>query len=243
MVLLSWELLQCAMLPSKAWNPFIGTISSPITSILLLSKLYNLRQGSKSVVSYYDEFQNIILKLKYTENEEHAIICFKVGLNKEISSKMTIQKFVSLNDNFEAANEVEPELKEEKNKGGAQTSSGWNKNKDLQKPYEKKPFEGNNPKYPPREGEEGGHLMRECPNCLNVLVQGGELYIGEGVDQEEGCEEETQEEGEFECDEDEEQGPCEGKDVVVPNGLMRKAPIEEAWSQEGEFIVPMYVVR
>ncbi|KAK4707455.1 hypothetical protein R3W88_033002 [Solanum pinnatisectum] len=91
-------------------------------------------------------------QIEYTENEEHVVIRFKVGLNKEISSKMIIHKFASLNDIFEAANEVERELKDEKvpkykgisssnslskNKRGAQTSSGYNKNKDLKKPYEK----------------------------------------------------------------------------------------------------------
>ncbi|KAH0661546.1 hypothetical protein KY284_026477 [Solanum tuberosum] len=191
----------------------------------LLAKLYNLRQGNKSVVSYYNEFQNLILKLEYTENEEHTVIRFKVGLNKEISSKMTIHKFASLNDIFEVAN------------------------KDCKKPYGKKPFEGNTPRYPLREESNKDPtkfptgiqchkcrgwdpMMRECPNRFNVLVQGGELYLGEGVDQEEGCEEETQEENEFERDEDEEQDPCEGKDVAIPNGLIRKAPIEEACPQE-----------
>uniref|UniRef100_M1DWC9 Uncharacterized protein n=1 Tax=Solanum tuberosum TaxID=4113 RepID=M1DWC9_SOLTU len=86
-------------------------------------------------------------------------------------------------------------------------------------------------------------MMCECPNRLNVLVQGGELYLDEEVGQEEGCEEETQEEGEFEGDEDEEQDPCEGKDVAIPNGLMRKVPIEEAWPQEGDFTVPMIAPR
>ncbi|KAH0650299.1 hypothetical protein KY284_030211 [Solanum tuberosum] len=97
------------------------------------------------------------------------------------------------------------------NKRGAQTSLGWNKNKDFKKPDEKKPFERNTPEYPPRK--------------------------------EEGCEEETQEEDEFEGDEDEEQVTCEGKDVSVPNGLMRRALIEEVWHQEEEFTVPIYVVR
>ncbi|KAH0665229.1 hypothetical protein KY285_026435 [Solanum tuberosum] len=164
-------------------------------------------------------------QLEYTENEEHTVIRFKVGLNKEISSKMTIHKFASLNDIFEVANE------------------------DCKKPYGKKPFEGNTPRYPLREESNKGPtkfptgiqchkcrgwgpMMRECPNRFNVLVQGGELYLGEGVDQEEGCEEETQEENEFERDEDEEQDPCEGKDVAIPNGLIRKAPIEEACPQE-----------
>ncbi|KAH0701770.1 hypothetical protein KY285_016048 [Solanum tuberosum] len=65
----------------------------------------------------------------------------------------------------EATNDIELEFKEEKvakyktsssnswskNKGGAQTSSGWNKGSDVKKPYEKKPFEGTTPKYPPRD--------------------------------------------------------------------------------------------
>ncbi|KAH0722545.1 hypothetical protein KY290_005201 [Solanum tuberosum] len=179
-----------------------------------------------------------LMRLEYTENEEHVVIRFKVGLNKEISSKMTIHKFASLNDIFEAANEVERELKNEK--------VPKYKGKDFKKPYEKKPFEGDTPKYPPRKGGNNDptelpkgiqchkyrgwcHMMCECPSRLNVLVQGGELYLDEEVGQEEGCEEETQEEGEFEGDEDEEQDPCEGKDVAIPNGLMRKVPIEEAW--------------
>jgi len=168
-----------------------------------LSKVYNLRQVRKSVATYYDEFQNLILKLEYDENEVHAIIRFKVGLNKNNSSKMTIHRFGTFNDVFEAAIEIERELKKEKvpkykgisssnswnkNKGGVQTSLGWNKGKDIKKPYEKKPFEGNTPKYPPRgEGNNDptkfpkgvechkfrgwGHMMCECPNRLNVLVQ------------------------------------------------------------------------
>ncbi|KAK4707237.1 hypothetical protein R3W88_033209 [Solanum pinnatisectum] len=147
---------------------------------------------------------------------------------------MTTQKFASLNDIFEAANEVEWELKEEKvpkyrgisssntwikENEGDQTSSGWNKSKDFKKPYENKPFEGNSPKYPRREGGNKdptmfpkaiqcqkcigwGHMMRECTNQFNVLVQGGAMYLGERVDQEAGCEEETQEDGEFEGDKD-----------------------------------------
>ncbi|KAH0644782.1 hypothetical protein KY284_032666 [Solanum tuberosum] len=176
-------------------------------------------------------------ELEYTENEDHANNHFKVGLNKEISSKMAIHKFASSNDIFDATNEVERELKKEK--------VPKYKGKDFKKPYEKKYFEGNTPRYPPREGGNNdptkfpkgiqchkcrgwGHMMCECANQLNVLVQEGELYLGEGEDQEEGCEEDTQEEDEFEGDEDEEQDPCEGKYIAIPNGLMRKAPIEEA---------------
>lgn len=153
------------------------------------------------------EFHNIVMKLEYREIEEHAVIRFKVGLNKEISSKMTLHKFATLNDAFEVAHEIELEFKEEKvakyktsspnswskNKGGAQTSSGWNKGWDVKKPYEKKPFEGNTPKYPPSDKgitdptkfpkgiqchkcRGWNHIMRECPNRLIALLQGGE-YI------------------------------------------------------------------
>lgn len=51
----------------------------------LVSKLYNLRQGSKSVMTYYDEFQQLIVKLDHwVEQVHHDIIRFKVGLNKDV---------------------------------------------------------------------------------------------------------------------------------------------------------------
>ncbi|KAH0650298.1 hypothetical protein KY284_030210 [Solanum tuberosum] len=133
---------------------------------------------------------------------------------------MTIYKFSSLNNIFEAANVVEQELKEEK---------------DFKKPYENTPFEGNTPKYPPRE--EGNKDPTKFPKGIQFHKCRGWGHMT-GVDQEKGCEEETREEDEFEGDEDEEQDPCERKHVVVPNGLMMKTPTEEAWSQEGEFTVP-----
>ncbi|KAH0685504.1 hypothetical protein KY290_016986 [Solanum tuberosum] len=166
------------------------------------------RQGSKSVEAYHDQFQNIVMKLEYREIEEHAVIRFKVGLNKEISSKMTLHRFATLNDAFEATNEIELEFKEEKvakyktsssnswskNKGGAQTSSGWNKGSDVKKPYEKKPFEGNTPKYPPRD--KGITDPTKFP-------KEGEIYLSEEREQEKGCEEDPQEEDEFEDGQDE----------------------------------------
>lgn len=38
----------------------------------LLAKLYNLRQGIRSVKAYHDEFQNILIKLEYREIEEQC---------------------------------------------------------------------------------------------------------------------------------------------------------------------------
>ncbi|KAH0773636.1 hypothetical protein KY290_010773 [Solanum tuberosum] len=177
-----------------------------------LSKLYNLRQVRKSVAAYYDEFQNLILKLEYDENEVYAIILFKVGLNKEISSKMTIHRFGTFNNVFEAAIEVERELKKEKNKG-----------KDIKKPYEKSPSKET---LQSTHQEEKGKciLVRKKSKrrivrnilkkrmSLNARMMRNKIYVG-------------------------------GKDVVILNGLMRKIPMEEAWPQEGEYTVRIYVVR
>jgi len=90
---------------------------------------------------------------------------------------MTIHRFSTLNDVFEAAHEIEMEFKEEKvskyknsssnswskNKGGAQTSSSWNKGTYVKKTYEKKPFEGNTPKY-----HQGRKVIMTRPKCLKV---------------------------------------------------------------------------
>ena len=56
----------------------------------LLAKFYNLRKENKSFEAYHDEFQNIVTKLEHREIKEHVVIHFKVGLNKEIYSKMTL---------------------------------------------------------------------------------------------------------------------------------------------------------
>lgn len=55
-----------------------------------------------------------MIKLEYTENKKNAIIFFEVWLNKDISSKITIHTFSSLNDIFESTNEVEQEFKVKK---------------------------------------------------------------------------------------------------------------------------------
>ncbi|PHT60544.1 hypothetical protein CQW23_02907 [Capsicum baccatum] len=51
----------------------------------LLVKLYNLRQGSKSVMDYYDEFQQLILKLDYRGNDEiHWVLAGVILKEKRI---------------------------------------------------------------------------------------------------------------------------------------------------------------
>ena len=73
-----------------------------------LARLYNLRQGNKSVMAYYDEFQQLMLKLDHRgEQISHDIIRFKCGLNKEISTHLTLHKFDTVEGIFQAALEIE----------------------------------------------------------------------------------------------------------------------------------------
>mgnify|MGYP003362311893 CR=1 FL=1 len=97
----------------------------------LLAKLYNLRQGNKSVMAYYDEFQQLMLKLDHRgEQVSHDIIRFKVGLNRDIASKMTLHKFDTIDGIFQAALEIERELSASKPKNHQGPSSEWHQHQE-----------------------------------------------------------------------------------------------------------------
>uniref|UniRef100_M1DPW8 Uncharacterized protein n=1 Tax=Solanum tuberosum TaxID=4113 RepID=M1DPW8_SOLTU len=99
-----------------------------------------------------------------------------------------------------------------KNKGGAQTSSGWNKGSDVKKPYEKKPFEVNTPKYPLRDKVKKGSKKMVVKKILKK-------------------------EDEFEDGEDEEPDLCvkEGQSVA-PLYVVRRAMVGvERWRDSGHF--------
>ncbi|KAF3616738.1 putative deacetylvindoline O-acetyltransferase-like [Capsicum annuum] len=62
---------------------------------------------SKCVMAYYDEFLQLMLKLDHRgEKVSHDIVCFKVGLNKDIFTRMTLQKFDTIDGIFYTALEV-----------------------------------------------------------------------------------------------------------------------------------------
>ncbi|KAF3665358.1 hypothetical protein FXO37_11058 [Capsicum annuum] len=64
-------------------------------------------------MAYYDEFQQLMLKLDHRgEQVSYDIVRFKVGLNKDISTRMTLHKLDTTDGIFQAALEVERELKE-----------------------------------------------------------------------------------------------------------------------------------
>ena len=85
------------------------------------------------MMAYYDEFQQLMLKLDHRgEQISHDIIRFKCGLNKEISTHLTLHKFDTVEGIFQAALEIERELKERSSfKAKGQSTSGWPRGKDM----------------------------------------------------------------------------------------------------------------
>lgn len=64
-------------------------------------------------MAYYNEFQQLILKLYRREEQVHHYIkCLKVGLNKDIFSCMTVHNFETIDGIFEEAIKVKREIKE-----------------------------------------------------------------------------------------------------------------------------------
>lgn len=64
-------------------------------------------------MAYFDEYQQLMLELDHRgEQVNHNVTHFKVGINKDISTRMTLHKFYSIDGIFQMALEVEMELKE-----------------------------------------------------------------------------------------------------------------------------------
>ncbi|KAF3680653.1 hypothetical protein FXO38_02164 [Capsicum annuum] len=182
----------------------------------LLSRLYNLRQGNRSVMAYYDEFQQLMLKLDHRgEQIGHDIIRFKCGLNKEISTHLTLHKFDTVEGIFQADLEIERELKERslfKAKGSS--TSGWPRSKDMCQGW--------------------GHKAIECPNRRNVILRKRRLYyLGEEVGLEKEENEAEPQDGEKPKNEPHDDDDCEDAypqegECVILNFVVRRAMISKA---------------
>lgn len=98
-----------------------------------LTKCFTLRQGSKSVEEYHDEFQNMTMKIDYEEDLHHAKALFRGRLNYGIVSKMLIHNFGTMDKVVDGAIEIERENKAGKsfNPKGYLYSTSWNKNKEV----------------------------------------------------------------------------------------------------------------
>ncbi|KAF3631469.1 hypothetical protein FXO37_27948 [Capsicum annuum] len=198
-----------------------------------LTKLYNLSQGYKIVEEYYDEFQNLILRLDIVEPPNHCLSQFKGGLCYEVVSQLVVHMFNQIEDLVEAAIEVE-------RNNHAKKTFGWDKS---YKPLEK-PFDKTIQRYPQLEGTNSstsnpkgiicfkcqgwGHKASECPNRRNiVIVEGDPYFVGDKVTKNDVSEGTPQED-----DGGPERVVEEGK-VNVHCGLTRRIPHDDAWPEEG----------
>ncbi|PHT58627.1 putative disease resistance protein RGA4 [Capsicum baccatum] len=201
-----------------------------------LTKLYNLRQGDRSVEEYYDEFENLILRLDIVEPPNHCLAQVKGGLCYEIVSQLVVHKFDRIEDLVEAAIEVE-------RNNHAKKTVGWDKS---YKPLEKKPFDKTIQRYPRLEGTNSstpnpkgivcfkcqgwGHKASECPNRKNiVLVEGAPYFVGDKVTKNDVSEGTPQED---DGDDGEPERAVEEAEVNVSCGLMRRTTHDDAWPEE-----------
>lgn len=189
----------------------------------LLAKLYNLRQGSKSVMDYYDEFQQLMLKLDHGDEQvSHDIVHFKVGLNKDISTCMMLHKFDTVDGIFHATLEVERELKEKSFMATQpEATKGFQKHPPR---YEGKLNSTSNPKgFQCFKCQGWGHKVSECPNRRNIILRGGRLYyLGEKVGIELVKNDDKPQDG-------------EQKEAQVQNEEYR----EDVWTEERDCEVPL----
>ncbi|XP_059313982.1 uncharacterized protein LOC132064853 [Lycium ferocissimum] len=79
-----------------------------------LKRVYLLKQGSKSVEEYFDEFEDLRMKAKLEEQEECTIIRFVAYLNCDIAKPMRLKTYNSLEEAFHDVSKVEADLKEER---------------------------------------------------------------------------------------------------------------------------------
>lgn len=154
-----------------------------------LTRLYNLRQGDRSMEEYYEEFQNLILHLDIVEPSNHCIAWLKGHFDYKVVSQLVVHKFDQIEDLVKVA------IKVERN-NYAKRTFGWNKNNDSYKSFEKKPTDRENQRYPPWvEGNPSstpntkgiiyfkcqgwGYNTSEFPNQrIIVLVEGDPYFVG-----------------------------------------------------------------
>ncbi|KAH0720261.1 hypothetical protein KY284_005291 [Solanum tuberosum] len=97
----------------------------------VFKKVYMLRQGTKSVEKYYDEFENLQMKSKIEENMECTVILFVANLRYDILKPLKLKHYETLEAAFHDASNVEADLKEEKScKAKSSLTSTWSEGRD-----------------------------------------------------------------------------------------------------------------
>ncbi|XP_049405047.1 uncharacterized protein LOC125868442 [Solanum stenotomum] len=102
-----------------------------LNTIKVLKKVYMLRQGTKTVEEYYDEFENLRMKSKIEENMECTVIQFVENLRYDILKLLKLKHYETLEVAFHDASKVEADLKEKKSyKAKSSLTSTWSKGRD-----------------------------------------------------------------------------------------------------------------
>lgn len=162
----------------------------------LQRKLRALKQGSKSVEEYYEEFEKLRNRLDLNEDEEATMAQFLDGLQERISCKVERHVYADMKDLFHLAIQAEQHIKKKSSKGKSQVSwnssnSNYNKSVDKgkgvegdsrPKPRTTEPTKDN--KTEPAKATNPqrarditcfkcrgrGHMARECPNQRVMLL-------------------------------------------------------------------------
>nr|AAQ72729.1 putative gag-pol polyprotein [Petunia x hybrida] len=121
-----------------------------------LKRLYELKQGVKTVHEYYDEFERVRMALDMdTEDEEQAVIRFMNGLSYGIASQLRLHSYLSLQEGLDAAIQAEQWLdKEKSNRYKGNTSTSMSKPKDWKNPTP-------NARFPIASGPSGASANKE----------------------------------------------------------------------------------
>ncbi|KAL6200582.1 hypothetical protein ACLB2K_030363 [Fragaria x ananassa] len=150
-------------------------------------KLHNIRQGSRSVDEFTEEFDLVTTMCGVIEEEEQTIARYLGGLRKEIQDVVVLQQYWSYNDVYKLAIEVEKQLKSwlkhPSNEDFYQKSisAKWGAPNDTEKKVEQKPLLENR-----FNSREGGSRPKNSKNFIfdHEVESGGKplLIFGEGYD-------------------------------------------------------------
>ncbi|GKC50898.1 hypothetical protein Tco_1073643 [Tanacetum coccineum] len=89
-----------------------GTTQREETRLEAFLQLHDFAQRDLSVADYTEEFDHLMLKCGIAEPEEQTIARYLRGLRKEIYDVVILQPFISYNDVYKLATEIEKRVKE-----------------------------------------------------------------------------------------------------------------------------------
>ena len=106
------------------------------------SKLYHLRQGSKSVEEYTREFEQLLLKCDLREDDAQTMVRYLSGLDESITHVVELHPYSSLDELSSLAYKVE---QQKKSKGKSTLSKLTSRPYPTQKPSYFPPTPQNSP--------------------------------------------------------------------------------------------------